>query len=307
MTKKPLIIIPITLVVLVVAYLAYDLIKPGLSPCESIFQQTTLSLKSNIESIKSRGEVFIGQQKIQELTERAQMLGLNLKTCCILSNQRILSADEFLECKGKSEQYQGQIEKIVNYIDEAKEAKQQDRTDVVEEAISKINQLLASTQKSSQELQEYIIQQATAHTSTPISSPSPIKQETQATTKTEVPHEPEQVAKKKPEKGMGIVKTSRGSFQFDKITGGSMGLGKLTVFEFGATVEIPLDKIARIKLFLQDNNSVKIEYRDGQSEVSEFSCYWNTRVTFHSGVKKIYYADCAALKVVEEIEFYHPD
>lgn len=104
-------------------------------------------------------------------------------------------------------------------------------------------------------------------------------------------------------KGKGVVMTSEGSFQFDRITGMSMGHGKLAVSQFGSRVDILLSKIERIK-FLQ-GNAVKIEYKNGESEEANFSCYWNAPVTFHVGEKEIYYGDCAALEVVEGIEFFH--
>jgi hypothetical protein len=66
----------------------------------------------------------------------------------------------------------------------------------------------------------------------------------------------------------------------------SMGGGKLTVKQFGTKVEIPLAKIRKIT-FLNEN-AVKIGYVDGNSEDTEFFCYWNTPVTFHSGDKKIW-------------------
>jgi hypothetical protein len=104
--------------------------------------------------------------------------------------------------------------------------------------------------------------------------------------------------------GAGRVKTAVGTFQFDRITGMSMGVGKLTITQFGSRVDLPLAKIARVQ-FLPENNNVRIEYRDGKSEQVELSCYWNAPVTFHVGEKEIYYGDCAELRAIEEIEFFH--
>jgi len=103
--------------------------------------------------------------------------------------------------------------------------------------------------------------------------------------------------------GQGSVKTSEGTFHFDKITGMSLGLGKLTVIELGSRVDIPISSVVKI-IFLQEN-TVRIQYENGESEEANFSCYWNAPVTFHVGEKEIYYGDCEALGVVEEIEFLH--
>jgi hypothetical protein len=103
--------------------------------------------------------------------------------------------------------------------------------------------------------------------------------------------------------GAGRVKTAAGTFQFDRITGMSMGGGNLTITQFGSRVDLPLAKIARVQ-FLPDN-AVKVHYLDGKSEQVKFSCYWNAPVTFHVGEKEMYYGDCAALRGIEEIEFFH--
>jgi hypothetical protein len=103
--------------------------------------------------------------------------------------------------------------------------------------------------------------------------------------------------------GTGKVKTAAGTFRFDKITGMSMGVGKLTINQSGSRVDLPLAKIARVQ-FLPDN-AVKVQYLDGKSEQVDFSCYWNAPVTFHVGEKEMYYGDCAALRAIEEIEFFH--
>jgi TIR domain len=103
--------------------------------------------------------------------------------------------------------------------------------------------------------------------------------------------------------GGGKVKTANATFRFDKITGMSMGGGKLTITQFGSRVDLPLAKVARVQ-FLPDN-AVKVQYLDGKSEQVDFSCYWNAPVTFHVGEKEMYYGDCAALRAIEEIEFFH--
>ena len=103
--------------------------------------------------------------------------------------------------------------------------------------------------------------------------------------------------------GTGRVKTADRSFQFDRITGMSMGVGEFTVTQFGSRVDIPIEKIARVRFL--PKNTVMIEYRDGASEEVELSCYWNAPVTFHVGEKEIYYGDCTALRAIEEIEFFH--
>lgn len=102
--------------------------------------------------------------------------------------------------------------------------------------------------------------------------------------------------------GMGTLITSDGNVVFDRITNMSMGAGKLTVAQFGATVEIPLDDIRTITF--GDGNAIRIVYRDGKSEETTFDCYWNLPVTFHIGNREMYYGDCDQLRNVEQIEFH---
>lgn len=102
-------------------------------------------------------------------------------------------------------------------------------------------------------------------------------------------------------KGMGTLRTSSGEFEFDRITDMSMGNGKLTVSQFGSKIEIPLKKIKRI--VFQDENAIRIDYWNGDSEVTNFDCYWNLPVRFYAGVKVFYYGDCRDFSGVKEIEF----
>ncbi|MCI0428390.1 MAG: hypothetical protein L0Z46_10280 [Nitrospiraceae bacterium] len=155
--KKSFIILPATTIVLVIAYLAYHLLKPMLtSPCENIFQQTSVSLGSKLEVIKTKGEVFVGREKIQDLTERSQMTGLNLKTCCIVLETGKVSPKQFLSCKRAVEQYEKHIETVVTYTKEAQAAKQQGKTDLVNERVSQINAVLEVAETGSQQFHKQV-------------------------------------------------------------------------------------------------------------------------------------------------------
>jgi hypothetical protein len=166
--KKSWLTLPITIIVLAVAYLVYDLVKPMLtSPCESIFQQTTVSLKSDLEVVKSKGADFIGREKIQDLAERAQMVALNLKTCCILNESGKLNAEEFLECKGDVERYQRQMQNFAQQVDAAQQARQAGDESLAAEKMKAINQILANLENSAQEIEHHAQQlQAVQQTAT---------------------------------------------------------------------------------------------------------------------------------------------
>ena len=154
--KKTLLIIPATLVILVLAYLTYDFLKT--SACDTIFQQTAVSLRSKLKVITQEGEIFIGRQKLQDLSERSQNLALTLKTCCILRDTGNATAEEFLTCKGTAEQYEKHIEKVVIHIDEAQLAKQQGKADLVNEQVSQIDATLYLAEANSKRFREQVTQ-----------------------------------------------------------------------------------------------------------------------------------------------------
>jgi hypothetical protein len=101
---------------------------------------------------------------------------------------------------------------------------------------------------------------------------------------------------------MVILRTSAGDLVFDRITDMSLGNGKLSVFQLGTKVEIPLDKIKRITF--RDKEVIRIDYWNGKSEEAEFNCYWNLPVRFYAGGREFYYGDCNDFKVVRQIEFH---
>ncbi len=150
--KKSLITFSIVIIVLVIGYFAYDLLKTGISPCESIFQQTSLKLGSKLDIIKAKGDIFIGEEKIQDLTERSQMTALNLKTCCIVLEGGKVNSEEFLRCKDNAEKFETQVEKVATVINEAQEAKQEGKSKLVDEKLNQINQTINVAQASSDNL-----------------------------------------------------------------------------------------------------------------------------------------------------------
>lgn len=100
----------------VLAYFGHDLVRSELSPCESIFEQTAVSLSTKITFLKTEGEIQIGKQKLADLGERAQMTALNLKTCCTVLNEGKLDPEQFLQCKEKGRSYDTRIEELVALV-----------------------------------------------------------------------------------------------------------------------------------------------------------------------------------------------
>jgi hypothetical protein len=142
-SQLPLSIVAATVVLLTVMWLVYRIFVH--SKCDSIFEQTADKMQVNVEFIKIKGKLALGQEKVQELTEAAQKVGVHLKTCCIAQQAGILNADQFQVCMSGAKDYQNQIIQVVTNIKEANAAEEQQKpelarqkTDAAKEGASKI-------------------------------------------------------------------------------------------------------------------------------------------------------------------------
>lgn len=105
-----------SLLVLALLYLGYDLLRTNLTPCEAIFQQTSVGLTTKVSFLKTEGELKIGREQLTELDERAQMTAINLKTCCTVLDAGRLDPEQFLQCKTNARDYEARVEDIVALV-----------------------------------------------------------------------------------------------------------------------------------------------------------------------------------------------
>ncbi|SDP51539.1 hypothetical protein SAMN04488061_3254 [Filomicrobium insigne] len=103
-------------------YLGYDLLRTNLTPCEAIFQQTSVGLATKVSFLKTEGELKIGREQLTELDERAQMTAINLKTCCTVLDAGRLDPEQFLQCKANARDYESRVEDIVALVRTAMQA-----------------------------------------------------------------------------------------------------------------------------------------------------------------------------------------
>ena len=108
-----------TLALLAVVYLGYDVAKGRLSPCEAIFQETSVGLSTRIRFLKTEGALQIGRERLTDLDERAQMAALNLKTCCTVLDAGRLDPEQFLQCKGSTRAYAARLADIADLVRKA--------------------------------------------------------------------------------------------------------------------------------------------------------------------------------------------
>jgi len=104
------------LALIAVVYLGYDLAKGKLSPCEAVYQQSAVGLKTHIKFLKTEGELQIGREQLTDLDERAKMAALNLKTCCTVLDAGRLDPEQFLQCKGSARAYDAQLADIAHLV-----------------------------------------------------------------------------------------------------------------------------------------------------------------------------------------------
>ena len=100
-------------------YLAYDLTQQHIAPCDAIFRQTETAFSAKIGFLKADGAIQLGRSKVAELSDRAQMTALNLKTCCTALDHGRLNPEQFLSCKEKTRAYDDQISELITLVKDA--------------------------------------------------------------------------------------------------------------------------------------------------------------------------------------------
>jgi hypothetical protein len=128
--QKPLTFVVVAGVVLVLAYFVYDRLRPH---CDTIFEQTTSRLRTNLEFIKTKGELFVGREKAQELAESSQKVALHLKTCCVAQQSGIMTPEQFQGCMNGAKDYESKIQQVSSILSEAQTAKDQGNQQLVEQ------------------------------------------------------------------------------------------------------------------------------------------------------------------------------
>ena len=135
--QTPIIIGTVAVLVLVVGWFLYDRMRPE---CDGIFEQTTPKLGAKLDLIKTKGEILIGREKVQELAESSQKVALHLKTCCIAQRRAGMSVDQFQGCISGAKDYETKITQVTDMINEAQAAKEQGKIELAEQKAAQANQ-----------------------------------------------------------------------------------------------------------------------------------------------------------------------
>ena len=144
--KKAYLIIPATIILLAIVFLLFELSKPQ-SPCDIIFQQTATKLTANLKILGQTANVGIEDQQIQKLSDDAQVVAENLKTCCIMRTNNKLSDSGFFICQQIGNQYRSQVDDLAKHVNAVDQAKQKGDS-------SEINQIFAAIKMQFKNLQQ---------------------------------------------------------------------------------------------------------------------------------------------------------
>ncbi len=128
---------------IVVAFFAWDLLRPTIAPCDAILEQTAVQLQTKLKLLGAGTELKLGRTQVQELSEKAQIAAVNLKGCCIVMRMSKLDSKEFLQCKSAVSDYEDRSRDLEDQVDEAMAAMKAADEATFEKAIEKIEKSLS--------------------------------------------------------------------------------------------------------------------------------------------------------------------
>jgi len=147
--QMKLVVIATTVVVIVLAYL---LLAGRRTQCDTIFEQTATRVGGNIEVIKNKGELFVGREQVQALTEGAQKVGLHLKSCCLSQQSGNMTPDQFQNCVNGAKDYESKVLLVTNLISEAQAAKDQGNEQLAQQKAAQAREAASAVASVSGEL-----------------------------------------------------------------------------------------------------------------------------------------------------------
>jgi hypothetical protein len=152
--KKPLLIVAAAAVLVAAGYGAYSMLSSRLNPCESIFQQSAIRVQNKLESLKRKSAPLLDKTQLQKLSDQSRQSAMNSKNCCVLFHEDKISFDEFLACRDNYKSLEMAIDRVTDLVDEAQEAKQQNKAELTDYKIDRIKQTLNSLAIDTKKLQD---------------------------------------------------------------------------------------------------------------------------------------------------------
>ncbi len=154
--KKFIILSAAFLVLIGVGYFIYSYWVSRSNSCADIFEQTLISLKGKINTLKEKGEPVLDEEQIKKVSDQSEQIAADLKTCCILFNGNKIDFEAFLKCQDEFNQYERSIDRISQLVDETEMVKQQKQYDLVNLMLSHIERNIIDLQRISDHFREQI-------------------------------------------------------------------------------------------------------------------------------------------------------
>ena len=145
-------------VIIGIAIVAGLIVLRPRSGCDGIFEQTAPRLEANLEIIRSKGMLAVGQEKIQELTESAQKVGLHLKTCCSVLAGGKLNPSQFQQCIDKAAGYEQQVAKVAQQVNAAENTATADSQPVSSQVRTAIASAISEATRGAENLARQVTQ-----------------------------------------------------------------------------------------------------------------------------------------------------
>ncbi|MGH6935415.1 MAG: hypothetical protein ACRED2_04375 [Methylocella sp.] len=124
----------IAVVIVILAFFLYDRGRPD---CDGLFEQTTARLSGRMEIIHNQGDLVIGREKVQELSDGSQKVALHLKFCCLAQHKGAIVGGEALErCAAGAKDYENKIVQVAASIRDAQSAKDLGNAELAEKKVS---------------------------------------------------------------------------------------------------------------------------------------------------------------------------
>ena len=138
-------IIAVAVVLVVLGYFFYDL---NLPVCARISEEVATSLHAQLDVAGKKGEIFLGKQKVEDLSDESKRYVANLRTCCQVLDAGKLNADQFLQCKTDVAQHETRVTQIVRVINEAQAAQAAGQTETVKQKIEVADRLVSEVRET---------------------------------------------------------------------------------------------------------------------------------------------------------------
>jgi len=124
--------------------------RPG--PCSGIVEQTAPGLEISLKSIHAQGSFAVKRERIQELDQGAQMVGVHLKACCTVLEGGKLDPGQFQQCIDKASSYAQRVALVAQQMTEVATAQERGATAEVREKVVRIEQGLNAATGDAQAL-----------------------------------------------------------------------------------------------------------------------------------------------------------